>query len=415
MRIALISDWETQGGASVSASRLAEGLCRAGHQVGRIVFYGDGGEHAWQTLPLRAAPSRWASNRATRRLLGPRFRTRVEQKALAGRLGELLRRLQPDVVNLHNLHSAAGAGWSWELARTCLESAPVVWTLHDMWSFTGRCAYSYDCRKYLTGCDATCPTAGEYPALQPEEIGPAWEARRQLFRAFPQLAAVTPSRWLAQVARAGLWRENQVEVIPYGLPLDVYRPIRREAAREALGIEAEGPVLLAVAQDFQERRKGGLLLARALSRLAERPLTLVTLGSGQLPLSSERHRVLSLGYVQEERLKVLAYSASDLLVHPAPVDNLPNVVLEALACGTPVVGFPIGGIPDMVRSGLTGWVASDLSSEALAEALESALEELPGSDWRTRCRAIAEQEYSLERQAGRYLELFGALSNEHRG
>jgi glycosyltransferase involved in cell wall biosynthesis len=228
--------------------------------------------------------------------------------------------------------------------------------------------------------------------------------------------AVAPSRWLAREAKQGLWAGRRVEVIPYGLPLDVYRPIPRDLAREALGIIAEGPVLLMAAQFLTERRKGGAILEKALRSLSRRPLTVMTLGSGSGDFQSEGVHVHELGYVDHERTRVLAYSAADLFVHPAPADNLPNVVMEALACGTPVVGFAIGGVPDMVRAHQTGWLCDLVSSSALAETLEDALADLDtGANLRDSCRAVAEAEYGSLLQARRYLELFQSLSRTDLG
>ena len=322
-------------------------------------------------------------------------------------LNERLLALRPDFINIHNLHSA---DWFPDLFRVCALHAPTVCTLHDMWSFTGRCAYSYECRKFLTGCDATCPTPREYPSRLPQRIAGDWQQRRHLLENEARLWAVAPSQWLAQEARAGLWKNRLLEVIPYGLPLDVYRPVDRVLARQALGIDSTGPVILVVAQNLSERRKGGSFLIEALEKLPIRPLSLLTMGIDPLPVPGEGIQVHSLGYVTHDRMKVLAYSAADLLVHPAPVDNLPNVVLEAIACGTPVVGFPIGGMPDMVRAGETGWLASVLSSEGLADALTQACDELKrGRDLRDSCRVIAEREYNPALQASRYSNLFGSL------
>jgi len=118
----------------------------------------------------------------------------------------------------------------------------------------------------------------------------------------------------------------------------------------------------------------------------------------------------ALGHVDEERV-VLAYNAADVLVHPALADNLPNVVLEAMACGTPCVGFPVGGMPEMVRVGRTGWLAGDVTAQALAEALDEALTAIErGVDLHSSCRAVAEAEYAASIQAQRYLRLFESLS-----
>jgi glycosyltransferase involved in cell wall biosynthesis len=201
-----------------------------------------------------------------------------------------------------------------------------------------------------------------------------------------------------------------VEVIPYGLPLDIYTPVDRVLARTALGIKPGGPVVLVVAQKLAGRRKGGTILIEALQRVCQRPLTLVTLGHGHLPRAVEGVTLHALGYIDHERTKVLAYAAADVLVHPAPVDNLPNVVMEAMACGTPCVGFAIGGVPDMVQPGKTGWLAHQVTAQALASAIDTALKDIKqGKDLRVSCRSIAETEYDEAIQAQRYLTLFKQL------
>lgn len=414
MHIVMLSDLETQGGAAIAASRLAEALCRADHQVTRVVRRADGQEHVWQTrtltppIPfyqrlLNLAPS----------IVQTIIRATVREQSTQRRLAHLLADLHPNVINVHNLHKAAAFGWSVNLLQVCAQYAPTIWTLHDMWSFTGRCAYSYACRKFISGCDASCPTAMEYPALEPKLIARAWKMRHRLFAEQGDLAAACPSRWLAEEALAGFWAGHRVEVIPYGLPLDIYLPLERSLARATLGINSGGPVLLAVAQDITARRKGGTTLVEALQRVQNRPLTLITLGHGHLPVEAEGISLHPLGYIDHERTKVLAYNAADLLVHPALVDNLPNVVMEAIACGTPCAGFAIGGVPDMVRPGLTGWLAQDVTAQGLADVIDEALTAIEqGADLRSSCRAIAEAEYDVGIQAQRYLQLFKSFQRK---
>jgi glycosyltransferase involved in cell wall biosynthesis len=413
MHIVMLSDAETEGGAAIAASRLAEGLVNSGQKVTRLVAIADGKQHIWKTRSLVTPHPSSLARRVIRRLLPAGRRKSLDERRLNNNLESLLEDLSPDVINVHNLHKATREKWSAELVGNCARLAPTVWTLHDMWSFTGRCAYSYDCKKFLVGCDAACPTPEEHPPLAPDKIAPAWNRRRQMLSSNPNLMAVAPSTWLAREATDGLWAGHRVEVIPYGLPLDVYSPVDRALAREALGIKMPGPVLMMAAQFLGERRKGGEILERALAGLARRPLTLLTLGS-ELTFEgpgAEGVHLHQLGYVDHERTKVLAYSAADIFVHPAPVDNLPNVVLEALACGTPVVGFAIGGIPDMVRRGQTGWLCDSVSPVALRETLEEALRDLDsGFALRASCRKVAETEYDSSLQAGRYLALFQSLT-----
>lgn len=407
MHVVMLSDLESEGGAAIAASRLAEALCKAGHKVTRVVHWRNGQEHAWQTHTLR---SPLPFGNGLLRFAPQLLRERFAQLQPASLLKQLLANVHVDVVNVHNIHKAAASGWSVRLLQVCAQYAPTVWTLHDMWSFTGRCAYSYECRKFITGCDASCPTPTEYPSLAPKLISKAWESRRRLFTEQKELVAVCPSRWLAQEAVAGGWSGHRVEVIPYGLPLDVYRPLDRMMARAELGIRPDRPVLLTVAHSMTARRKGGAILIKALQSVRMRPVTLITLGLGHFPIEAEGVDWRPLGYVNDERKKVLAYNAADLLVHPSLVDNLPNVVMEALACGTPCVAFDIGGVPDMVRPELTGWLSQEVSPQGLADVIDHALTAIDhGMDLRLSCRAVAQAEYDARIQAERYLQLFASL------
>ena len=410
----MLSDAETTGGAAIAASRLAEGLSRSGVKVTRLVASADGHKHVWTTI---AEPSwKFLSARIARRTGVVASTERWMAPLNAKWLDNVLERLAPDIINVHNLHGARERAWNLDWIDICMQQAPTVWTLHDMWSFTGRCAYSYDCRKFLTGCDAACPTATEYPSLAPAQIADAWDARRRLMGRYPRMAAVTPSRWLAQEAQAGLWGDNKVTVIPYGIPLDIYRPMDQTHARDVLGINTRGPVLLVAAQKLTDRRKGMGFLTEALQQLSSRSLTILTLGAGDLRLDKEGVHLHSLGYSDNEETRVLAYNAADMLVHPALVDNFPNVVVESVACGTPVAGFPIGGLPDIVRPRQTGWLADAVSPAALARALEAALNDLKhGRDLRRSCRAVAEAEFGADLQGKRYLDLFLALLDTQAG
>lgn len=406
MRVAILSDYESEGGAAVSTTRLATALSAAGAQVTRIVAFPDGSRHPWATpTPPPQSIRRQILHRISP---GPRRAALAASEARSFVTG-CLADLRPDVVNVHNLHQAP-APWGLETVRLASRFAPVAWTLHDTWSFTGRCTYMYECDKFVFGCDAACPTPDEYPALAPEKIAPAWDERRRLLDQNSSISAVSPSKWLAAQARRGLWKNRRVDVIPYGLPMDVYQPKRRAIAREALGVPVEGPALLIAAHALHERRKG---VAGAIAALAElkQPCTLLVIGEGAIDVPNPRVSVHHLGYIRDERLKVLAYNAADVLVHPALVDNLPNVVLEAMACGTPTVGFRIGGVPEMVRPGLTGWLAPETSLAGLKTAILDAIGSLSSSDgYREACREVATREFDMQLQAERYLGLFDSLS-----
>ena len=399
MKIAMLSDFETRGGAAVAASRLAAGLVRAGQQVTRIVQSADGQPHAWNTLCLSDTLPDKVARRA-----GANFWL---DASVTFRLRRALSSLAPDFINIHNLHSA---NWPMALARVCAEYAPVIWSLHDMWSFTGRCAYSDACRKYEVGCDAACPTPAEYPALEPALIAAAWRQRKAVLADAPAMVAVTDSHWLAAAAKQGLWRNHRVEAIPNGVPLDVYRLMQRAEARQQLGLNPQGIALLVAAQRLDNRHKGVALLAEALRHVRHRPLTLMIQGHGEFSVEDSSIEVVPLGFIADEARRVLVYNAVDALVHPAINDNSPLVVLEAMACGTPVIAFPIGGVPELVRPGKTGWLADAVSSAALAQTIDLAAADLAnGSDFRATCRTCVEAEYSDVSHAQAYCDLMQSV------
>ncbi len=412
MHIVMLSDWETRGGAAVAASRLAAGLAAAGARVTRLVVFPDHQPHPWHTEYLGAPwfPLRRAVRRVTP-LAARATLDRLARPAAEAALERALLRLRPDVVHLHNLHGGSGAGWSPRLLAVAGRHAPVVWTLHDMWPLTGRCVYSYACERFVTGCNAACPTARAYPALPPRLVGPAWEERRALVAAAPRLAAVTPSRWMAALAWRGLWAGRRVEHIPNGLPLDQWRPLPRDAARRALGLPASGPVALLAMPDLRDPRKGANLLP-ALGATLPPGLTLLAMGAGRPPPRTPGVRVVALGFVAAPQRQATIYSAADLLIHAAPQDNAPLTVQEALACGTPVVALPVGGLPELVRPDETGWLAATPDAASLAASVAEALAAIAaGADLRAPCRAVAENEYRLELMVERHLALYREISD----
>ena len=351
--------------------------------------------------------------RPVRKLFPNRFPHPNTAEFAAQQLRKALRRGQPNIISVHNLHGGTPWGWGPHLVEACLEFAPVVWTLHDMWSFTGRCAYSYDCDKFITGCDAACPTPHEAPSLAPEKIRAAWEERRAIYdRHRHDLVIVAPSRWLAEQAHRGLFANHRIEVIPYGLTDRYYDfdPFPREDARRELGINPAGPVLLLAAFDLTERRKGAEIVAHLWRHIEHRPLTVVTMGRGAIAINDPLIEVCSLGWIDEDRQKAVAYSAADALLHPALADNFPNVVLEAFACGTPAIAMPVGGLPEMVRPGVSGWLAEAVTPDGLGGAVDRAIRDLSlGKSLRESSRDLAAKEYSLELQGRRYFQLFQEL------
>lgn len=305
-----------------------------------------------------------------------------------------------EIVQLHNTH---GSYFSHSALPLLSKRRPVVWFLHDMWPFTGHVTYSYDCDRWLHGC-ISCPYVGEYARLPRDTASMLWRWKRFVY-ARSRLTIVTPSKWLGRLAGSSpLLGRFPVHVVPNGVDLERFRPQDRRAARTRLGLDPDRPTVLFAGADLADRRKGGALLVDAMSRL-ERDVQLVAAGGAGVPGLD----ATPLGVLSEERMAD-AYAAADVYVLPTRADNFPNTAIESLACGTPVVAFSVGGVPEVVRHLETGYLAPPEDAGALADGLRKLLDD---HELRARlgakARAVAEAEFSIEQQARGLADLYRSL------
>jgi glycosyltransferase involved in cell wall biosynthesis len=272
-----------------------------------------------------------------------------------------------------------------------------------MWAFTGGCHYNGDCERYLSGC-------GQCPMLKPK-VGPDLSARhfarKQTAYAALQskLQLATPSHWLRELAlQSPLAGRFACAVVPNPIDTQAFRPQPQAALRQKWGLPEHGPLVLFAAFAIQDPRKGAHLLGPALAQLKDRwpGMQLVTVGKDSLSLPNIPVR--EMGYIANMADMAALYAACDATIVPSLQDNLPNVVLESLACGTPVAAFNIGGLPDMVIDGQTGFLAQETTPTALAQALDALLTHAHAL--RPQARAFAEAAFSEQAVASAYLRLY---------
>ena len=423
MRILHINTLDNVGGAARAMYRLHQGLRRQGYQSQLLVGHQTTLEPDIDDISHQAKPFRTLADKVLDRI-GVRLEKRLGIDGWSHRNSWRIRQMpafrQADVINLHNLH---GGYFNLRALPELTRHKPAVWTLHDMWALTGHCAYSYDCERWRSGC-YDCPLLKE-PGRQIVEPKPApmdrtrqvWHMKRGLYER-SLLHIVTPSQWLRKLVEGSILADSlTIQCIPYGLDLALFRPLEQATARRALDLPLNARVVMFMAHDATHGRKGFGYLLDALAGLPDTySIYLLTVGShGRLGPQVERFRLRTLGYLSDQGLQRLAYTAADAFVFPTLTDNQPLVLIEAMACGTPIVSFDIGGVPEMVRHMETGYLARYRDTDDLARGIQLLLnDDNLRTRMRHRCREIAESEYSLELQARRYLEVYKrAIEHAH--
>jgi glycosyltransferase involved in cell wall biosynthesis len=312
-----------------------------------------------------------------------------------------------DIVNLHWV---AGFFDYREFFRKLPDRLPVVWTLHDMNPFTGGCHFDGGCGKFAERCGA-CPQLG---SNDPKDLSAqVWRRKQKAFSALnvEGVHLVTPSRWLqGEVSKSTLMSKFRCTAIPNALDTELFQPREQGAARKLLGIPADSAVILFLADWAGEKRKGFDLLVEALKPFRNDQRVYLLAAGRELPAHDLGPQLVTTGYLTGEKQLSWVYSAADVFVLPSLQDNLPNTALEALSCGVPVVGFDVGGIPEIVREGETGLLVAAKDVAGLRAAITSVVE---NKDVRVRMaeagRRFAVANYGLEIQARRYLELYTEL------
>lgn len=316
------------------------------------------------------------------------------------RLISEIKRLEPDVVNLHNL-----VCYSFHVPMLLSflneQKIRVVWTLHDCWTFTGHCI-SFEgigCNKWKTGC-GNCPGKKEYPrSLLFDRSRKNLKEKKVLIGKMERLTLVTPSHWLQDTVSKTFLSKFPVKVIPNGIDCGIFSP-QASQLRERYHIAPDQTVLLCLTSRWTKSK--GL---RYISELAEMPETrnwrIVLIGNTRKDHNVVSDRILAIPRTENRQELAAWYSLADVFVNPSVADNFPTVNLEALACGTPVVTFPAGGSGEAAGN-VTGVVAKEISAAALREAIVTCLERnIRPEDCRQRALL-----FSSEQCYQQYLDLF---------
>ncbi len=320
---------------------------------------------------------------------------------------------EADIIQLFNAH---GGYFSHRSLPALSRRRPIIWRLSDMWALTGHCSYSYECERWKVGC-GECPHLEEYPSLRRDTSAFLWRVKEKIYKD-SRLSIVTPSRWLEGLARQSpLLNRFPIRRIPNGLDTEVFKPLHKLQIRERFELPLNKPVILFSASSLALERKGASFLKEALMQLAYGGVHEITLlvvgGNADRWMVEVPFPVKLLGDVSDDETLAALYSAADLFVLPTLADNLPNGILESMACGTPVVSFDVGGVSEAVRHMESGYLARPKDAQDLAHGIKLLLtDDQLRIKMGQQCRWIAQQEYPLELQAHRFEQFYQELLSQ---
>lgn len=382
MNILIISKSDIQGGAAIAAYRLMSALKSEGENIKMAVIDKKSDNHdviqvgskfnsQWNFYKERG--DIFLHNHLSKEYL---FDVSIANSGVS--ITKLDEYKDADVIHLHWVNQ--GMLSIKEIEKILISGKKVVWTMHDMWPFTGICHHAGSCSHYLKSC-GTCPYL-----VNPSENDLSYKTfiKKRAVYLKGKISFVACSEWLMNLAaNSPLTQEHKVFNIPNPIDTDTYLPKDKFLIREKLNLPKDKKILLFAAAKASDKRKGTDYLINASKMIAadyrDNLLVLITGKNGeetaqQLSLPSN-----CMGYINSEEMPDL-YNAADLYITPSLQENLPNTIMEAMSSGTPCVGFNIGGIPEMIEHKITGYVAKYKDTEDLANGISWTLFE---SDFET--------------------------------
>lgn len=311
-----------------------------------------------------------------------------------------------DVIQLYNTH---GGYFSTSLVAQLSRLKPVVWRLSDLWPMTGHCAYPGSCERWRIGC-GECPDLEAYPAIEKDRTAYLFKKKDEVYRQ-SSLNIVAPSSWMEKCAKESpLLGRFPVTRIPNGLDADAFRSMDRDGARRKLGIDPAKKVILFAAHILDNNsRKGGDILLEAINKF-DNPgcYLLILLGEGgQTWVEKTSVGIKLMDFVQDPQHLAEIYSAADVVAIPSTAENLPNVLIEALACGRAVIASDAGGMRDGIRHLETGYLTKLGDATDMADGLRLVLDdEIVQQNMETAARRLFEEQFTSERELTRIVSLY---------
>lgn len=419
MRILLINTSERTGGPAIAAYRLMEALKNNGIKAKMLVRdkstdqitvigLNKSWRRIWQFLWERTVI--WIANGFTRRNLFA-----VDIANTGTDITKLHEFVQADIIHLHWINQ--GMLSLNDIDKILKSGKPIVWTMHDMWPFTGICHYARKCSKY----EEKCHNCGLLLKPHKRDLSYKVFKKKQKIFADADITFVACSHWLEEMAKnSALIGKHKITSIPNPINTNMFMPRNKRQAREKLNLPQDKELLLFGSVKITDKRKGIDYLIEACKILTQnnpelsKKLGVVILGAHPEQYSSLfPFPIYTMNYVKNERELVDIYNAVDIYVTPSLQDNLPNTIVEAMSCGIPCVGFQTGGIPQMIDHLHNGYVAEYKSASDLANGIKWVLTD---GDYQTLSEEAyrkAVNSYSESIVAHQYIRIYNKITGKN--
>ncbi len=406
MKVLIINTNDIDGGAARAAYRLHRALLNRGIHSQMLVQNKSSDDYTviGPTTKVQKAigklrpildslPVRWYKNR-TKTLFSPAW---LPFSNVVNKINEI----KPDIVHLHWI-----CGGMMRVEDICKIKVPIVWSLHDNWAFTGGCHIKWDCEKYKENCGA-CPRLGS--DKQNDLSRKTWNRKQKVFSKLPNITIVGLSKWLAECAKeSSLLGDKKIVNLPNPIDTSIFKPFDKEKARELWNLPANKKLILFGAVNAtNDINKGFKELSEALRKLQYKDVELVVFGSSKPQNAPDfGFKTHYMGHLYDDVSLIALYSSADVVIVPSLQENLSNVIMESLACGTPVVAFDVGGNSDLIDHKMNGYLAKPFDTADLAFGIEWVLN---ADNYEELCRNAREKivrEFDSRIVAKKYINLY---------
>ncbi len=398
MKVVLVNTSEYKGGAAVACNRLFHNLRENGLDCKLLVLNKSSNDKDVIQIPQKILQQLFLKflfyvELVLQKILKNKY-TDYSFPFFGIKLSELPEIMEADVIHLHWINNSFVK--ISDLQVLLNSGKKIVWTLHDMWAFTGGCHYASNCTLYKKNC-TNCPQL-KYNIIDFSRLQQEYKNNIELNK----ITYITPSYWLKEIGGDSyLLKKANIQAISNCIDTNIYSRINRSEALNNLGLKVgeSEKVLLYVAMSADDPRKGYKALVKALNHwitISSEKIHLIILGriSEQIILDSDQITIHSLGRLYDSTKIISAYSCADIFLMPSNQDNLPNTIMESLACGTPIVAFPVGGIPEMILHKKTGYIADPNDTISFAEGIQWLLE-FGSKSIQLNCIDFAKENYSF--------------------